>query len=66
MREERGDMTTGPTITSTTILDVPEGRGSVWYQVRDGAFPVAMHELFGAIVPGRQVRRWWRRRPAAT
>lgn len=62
LREERGDMTTGPTITSTTILDVPEGRGSVWYQVQDGAFPVAMQELFGAIVPGRQVRRWWRRR----
>lgn len=40
MRKPQGDMTTGPTITTTTtVLDVPEGRGSVWYQAQDGAFP---------------------------
>lgn len=62
LREPRGDMTTGPTITTNTVLDVPEGRGSVWYQVQDGAFPVVLHELFDAVVPGQRARTWWRRR----
>lgn len=57
-----GDMTTGPTITTSTVLDVPEGRSSVWYQVQDGAFPAALHELFDALVPGQSLRRWFRRR----
>jgi len=61
-RQPGGDMTTGPTITTNTILDVPEGRRSVWFQVQDGAFPVVLHELFDAVVPGQLVRRWWRRR----
>ena len=59
-----GDMTTGPTITTSTAVDVPEGRGSVWYQVQDGAFPVVLHELFDAVVPGQTARSWWRRHTA--
>lgn len=62
LRGPRGDMTTGPTITTNTILDVPEGRRSVWYQVQDGAFPVVLHELFDHVVPGQRARSWWRRR----
>ena len=62
LRAQEGDMTTGPTITTNTVVDVPEGRRSVWYQVQDGAFPVVMHELFDAVVPGQAVRRWWRAR----
>lgn len=62
LRSPRGDMTTGPTITTSTVLDVPEGRDTVWYQVQDGAFPVALHQLFDALVPGQRLRRWWRRR----
>ena len=62
LRTPRGDMTTGPTITTNTVLDVPEGRRSVWFQVQDGAFPLALHELFDAVVPGQRVRRWWRAR----
>ena len=61
LREPTGDMTTGPTITTNTVLDVPEGRGSVWYQVQDGAFPLVLHELFDAVVPGKRIRTWWRR-----
>lgn len=62
LRAPEGDMTTGPTITTSTVVDVPEGQRSVWYQVQDGAFPVVMHELFDAIVPGQAARRWWRSR----
>lgn len=62
LRRPAGDMTTGPTITTSTVLDVPEGRGAVWYQVQDGAVPVVLHELFDAVVPGQRVRAWWRRR----
>lgn len=62
IRNPDGDMTTGPTITTNTVVDVPEGRRSVWYQVQDGAFPVVMHELFDAVVPGQRMRRRWRAR----
>lgn len=62
LRKPHGDMTTGPTITTNTVLDVPEGRRSVWYQVQDGAFPVVLHQLFDAIVPGQRARHWWRKR----
>lgn len=65
LREPRGDMVSGPTITTNTVLDVPEGRGSVWYQVQDGAFPVVLQELIDAVVPGQRARNWWRRRFAA-
>lgn len=62
LRRPRGDTTTGPTITTSTVLDVPEGRRSVWFQVQDGAVPQALHELFDAVVPGQRARLWWRRR----
>ncbi|GAA4707899.1 cholesterol oxidase [Promicromonospora umidemergens] len=65
LRQQRGDMTTGPTITTNTVLDVPEGRGSVWYQVQDGAFPAVLHDLFDSMIPGQRARNWWRRRFAA-
>ena len=61
LRRPAGDLTTGPTITTSTVLDVPEGRRTVWYQVQDGAFPAVLHELFDAVVPGQRVRTWWRR-----
>ncbi len=60
-----GDMTTGPTITTSTIIDVPEGRGTVWFQVQDGAFPRAVHDLLDAVMPAARAREWWRRRRAA-
>lgn len=57
-----GDMTTGPTITTTTVLDVPEGRTTVWFQVQDGAYPVPLRDLADAVLPARRlralVRRW--------
>ncbi|ASO19699.1 cholesterol oxidase [Actinoalloteichus hoggarensis] len=61
LRGRRPDMTTGPTITTNTVLDVPEGRRPVWYQVQDGAFPPPLNALFDAILPARRVRDWWQR-----
>lgn len=58
----REDMTTGPTITTSTVLDVPEGRRSVWYQVQDGAFPPPLHTLFDTLLPAPGARGWWRRK----
>lgn len=60
-RRPVGDMTTGPTITTTTVLDVPEGRRSVWFQVQDGAYPPALHGLIDSLLPARRLRRRWRR-----
>lgn len=62
LRGEREDMTTGPTITTSTVLDVPEGRRSVWYQVQDGAIPPPVQELLETVLPGRRLREWRRRR----
>lgn len=61
MRGEPEDMTTGPTITTTTVLSVPEGGRSVWYQVQDGAIPPPLRALYDALVPGHAVRNWWGR-----
>ncbi|APU14248.1 MULTISPECIES: GMC oxidoreductase [Actinoalloteichus] len=61
LRGKRPDMTTGPTITTNAVLDVPEGRRSVWYQVQDGAFPPPLNALFDTVLPGRKVRDWWQR-----
>ncbi|WP_051704527.1 GMC oxidoreductase [Glycomyces sp. NRRL B-16210] len=66
LRGEREDMTTGPTITTSTVLDVPEGGRPVWYQVQDGAFPPPLHALLDALLPARRVRGWWRRRVRRT
>lgn len=65
LRHPRGDMTSGPTITTNTVLDVPEGRRTVWYQVQDGAFPVVLQNLLDTLVPGQRARSWWRRRVSA-
>ncbi|WP_147915476.1 GMC oxidoreductase [Ruania zhangjianzhongii] len=62
LRPGKEDMTTGPTITTNTVLDVPEGRGSVWFQVQEGAVPPVVRHLFDALVPGQRARLWWRRR----
>lgn len=64
LKTPAGDMTTGPTITTSTIVDVPEGRRSVWYQVQDGAFPRTVHDLIDAVMPAAKAREWWRRRSA--
>ncbi|WP_211719368.1 GMC oxidoreductase [Nocardiopsis sp. MG754419] len=61
LRGERDDMTTGPTITTNTVLDVPEGRRPVWYQVQDGAFPPPLNALLDTLLPARKARDWWRR-----
>lgn len=62
LRAGEGDMTTGPTITTNTVLDVPEGRRSVWYQVQDGGFPPIVRHLLDTLPPGHRARTWWRRR----
>ena len=61
LRGDRKDMTTGPTITTTTVLSVPEGRRSVWYQVQDGAIPPPLHALIDALLPAGGIRHWWQR-----
>ncbi|MEN5075999.1 GMC family oxidoreductase [Isoptericola cucumis] len=60
-RRSDGDLTTGPTITTTTVLDVPEGRGSAWFQVQDGAYPLALRRLLDETLPARGLRSRWRR-----
>ncbi|GAA2274130.1 hypothetical protein GCM10009853_030030 [Glycomyces scopariae] len=65
LREGGQDMATGPTITTSTVLDVPEGKRSVWYQVQDGAIPPQVTAMLDAVLPGRRLReRRRRRRPA--
>ncbi|MFC4562343.1 GMC oxidoreductase [Nocardiopsis mangrovi] len=66
LRGEQPDMTTGPTITTNTVLDVAEGHRSVWYQVQDGAFPPPLNTLFDTLLPARNARHWWRRRVRRT
>lgn len=61
LRGDQEDMTTGPTITTTTVLSVPEGPRSVWYQVQDGAIPPPLHALIDALLPARGIRHWWQR-----
>ncbi|MGP3533710.1 GMC oxidoreductase [Microbacterium sp. RD1] len=61
-----GDLTRGPTITTTTILDVPEGGKPVWFQVQDGAIPLPLQFLVGATLPLRRVREAWARRREIT
>ncbi|MBB4934750.1 cholesterol oxidase [Lipingzhangella halophila] len=66
LRGTQDDMTTGPTITTTTVLDVPEGRRPVWYQVQDGAFPPPLNTLFDTLLPAPRARGWWRRKVRGT
>ena len=56
-----GDLSRGPTITTTTILDVPERRTPVWFQVQDGAIPPPLLRALDASLPLRGLRRAWTR-----
>jgi cholesterol oxidase len=57
------DLTRGPTITTTTVLDVPEGRAPVWFQVQDGGIPLPLQRLVHTSLPLKRLRvRWSRRR----
>lgn len=57
--EPPADLRTGPTITTTSIMDFPEGRGSVWFQVQDGAIPPALRDLLNTLIPAQRVLSWW-------
>lgn len=57
-----GDLTTGPTITTTTVLDVWEKSEPVWFQVQDGAVPPALMALLDRTLPLPRIRAWWRSR----
>ncbi|WP_114559694.1 GMC oxidoreductase [Desertihabitans aurantiacus] len=61
LRGVHGDLTRGPAITTTTVLDVPEGDRTVWFQVQDGSYPLVLGELVDALLPLRRLRLAWRR-----
>lgn len=56
VRDAEGDLTRGPTITTTTILDVPERRTPVWFQLQDGGIPMPLQRLIDAALPFPRVR----------
>ncbi|WP_345217743.1 GMC family oxidoreductase [Georgenia halophila] len=60
IRGATGDLTTGPTITTTTVLDVFERSRPVWFQVQDGAVPPAVLGLLDVLLPFPRLRRWLR------
>lgn len=61
LRRGAGDLTTGPTITTTTVLDVWEKKRPVWFQVQDGAVPAVISDLVDGLLPWPTVRERWRR-----
>jgi cholesterol oxidase len=61
LRRADEDLTTGPTITTTTVLDVWERSAPVWFQVQDGAVPAAVSELLDRLLPLQRLRSWWHR-----
>lgn len=61
LRRGEADLTTGPTITTTTVLDVWERSESVWFQVQDGAVPAAISGVLEHVLPLRRMRAWWSR-----
>ncbi|NDK32778.1 GMC oxidoreductase [Nesterenkonia haasae] len=61
LRGEGANMSTGPTITTSTVLSVPEGRSTVWYQVQDGAIPPPLQALYDTLAPARNARQRWQR-----
>jgi cholesterol oxidase len=61
VRSAEGDLVRGPTITTTTILDVPERRTPVWFQVQDGGIPLVLQRLIHASSPLRRMRAGWGR-----
>ncbi|MGG5258338.1 GMC oxidoreductase [Phycicoccus avicenniae] len=60
-RHGRGDLTTGPTITTTTVLDVWERGRPVWFQVQDGAVPLPLQRLLSTLLPFPRARALWTR-----
>jgi cholesterol oxidase len=58
---DSADLSTGPTITTSTVLDVWERNRAVWFQTQDGAFPSALHDLADQMLPWRRARAAWRR-----
>ncbi len=60
LRHVPGDLTTGPTITTTTILDVWERSRPVWFQLQDGAVPAVVSDLLHRTLPLRRLRQQWR------
>ncbi|MDN6176471.1 MAG: GMC family oxidoreductase [Brevibacterium sp.] len=58
-RRGDGDLTTGPTITTTTVLDVWERSKSVWFQVQDGAVPAVISDMLDQLLPLPRLRSWW-------
>ncbi|GAA1559743.1 FAD-dependent oxidoreductase [Brevibacterium picturae] len=61
IRRGDGDLTTGPTITTTTVLDVWERSKPVWFQVQDGAVPVVISDMLDRLLPLQRLRAWWSR-----
>lgn len=61
IRQGQGDLTTGPTITTTTVLDVWEKSKPVWFQIQDGAIPRAISEVLEHTLPLQRLRAWWQR-----
>lgn len=61
LRRGSGDLTTGPTITTTTVLDVWERSKPVWFQVQDGAIPQPVSTAVDEELPLKVARRLWRR-----
>ncbi len=61
VRRAGADLSTGPTITTSTVLDVEEGGRPVWFQVQDGAYPAALHALVETVVPFPRLRAAARR-----
>jgi cholesterol oxidase len=55
------DLSTGPTITTTTVLDVWEGDDPVWYQVQDGAVPAVVADMLDQVLPLPRLRARWDR-----
>lgn len=55
------DLSTGPTITTTTALDVWERDDPVWYQVQDGAVPAVVADMLDQVLPLPRIRARWDR-----
>lgn len=58
LRRGEGDLITGPTITTTTVLEVGEGSDPVWFQVQDGAVPLVVSEMLDHLLPRQGLRSW--------
>lgn len=61
IRRGGGDLTTGPTITTTTVLDVWERSDPVWFQVQDGAVPLVVSAMIDRLLPLQRLRARWGR-----